>query len=1151
VICGGVCTPDQAETVTIRATDRKGASTDAAVTVTPVRDFRVAVNPQRLSLPPGGSTVVAVTTPTTSGFTLPITLSATGLPDGITATFSPTTITPGQVANLTLSVSPTYNSTAAIPLTVTGTATVPGRGTVVRTATPTVSVLIGLDRICTVSWSGTIRNAVTKAPVAGASVQVQGVGTVTSGPDGRWSIPIVPVAGNNGPLNYSIQVERTGFHPWAINATAICDANRTDIDLEIHEKLFVPVKVKVRDADNPTVVPAGTSVEVSRFATEFTGPVDVDGRATTLLSLAGPDNRAVGITASATAPGYHYNAVFRNLSRDALPDGVTADIDLTRICSARFVGGTVIDADGRLVPGARVTYGGVVAIADANGRFTIDRDVALGGRNNTPVNVVANGSPPNDRFDLVAGFGVKLVDQCAPFEMTVVLPLNPNGPARYATLEGRFLTQAGDPIRAGLLTINGRTFYGNGDGTYSARLLVGNQNAITGAEPAPAYFQVYASTNGTDVYGFPYWWPIGFAVTLAANEVRTYDIVLDPVRYGTMTGVLVDAATGAPLANRTLDLSANGTFRVVTTGADGRFAGGGLRQQQSGTTTGGASSRDTADYWPGRASGPFSGDPPTVDLVVPAIRKCAPASVSGIVVENVAPNGPLEGVTVRLDTGEQAVTGADGRFSLNAGPYYENAPREVTITASKSGFVTASRRVFIFCGATLVVDFAPQSPTTGTITGLVTDTAGTPLADVFVGTEYGGGTRTGADGRYTLTGAPPNPDGSARNWKVSAVPADASGLLPASVTVAVTGGETSTADLTLQARDTVPVNRPPTAVITPNGATVPEGTLVTFSGASSSDPDGDPLSYSWDLDADGSVDGASATFSVQQFAPGARTLKLTVADGKGAAASTQVVATFTNVAPTVIAGGDATIGPDGVFARAGRFEDPGQGDDFTATVDWGDGSGAVPLSRFARTLDLAHTFPGIGQYRVVVRVCDGAGGCSEDSFTVTVASEAPNLPPVARVTGPLEAIEGDTLTYDASASTDPEGRALTFAWDLDADGVFDDGSGPVVRVPAGAPGTRTIVVGVTDAAGATSIASLQLTVRSQPAPTTTVPAPTDTSGTVVPSPPSFVPQPSSELPETGATIGRFLVMAAWLVGIGALLLAARRRRLSAGRASTR
>jgi uncharacterized protein YkwD len=53
VICGGVCTVDQPRPITLRATDARGASADAATTVTAVRDFLIAVNPPRLSLPPG------------------------------------------------------------------------------------------------------------------------------------------------------------------------------------------------------------------------------------------------------------------------------------------------------------------------------------------------------------------------------------------------------------------------------------------------------------------------------------------------------------------------------------------------------------------------------------------------------------------------------------------------------------------------------------------------------------------------------------------------------------------------------------------------------------------------------------------------------------------------------------------------------------------------------------------------------------------------------------------------------------------------------------------------------------------------------------------------------------------------------------------
>ena len=52
--------------------------------------------------------------------------------------------------------------------------------------------------------------------------------------------------------------------------------------------------------------------------------------------------------------------------------------------------------------------------------------------------------------------------------------------------------------------------------------------------------------------------------------------------------------------------------------------------------------------------------------------------------------------------------------------------------------------------------------------------------------------------------------------------------------------------------------------------------------------------------------------------------------------------TVINVAPTVAAGSDATIDKGGTFTRTGSFTDPGT-DSWTATVDYGDGSGEQPL----------------------------------------------------------------------------------------------------------------------------------------------------------------------------------------------------------------
>ncbi|MEN8239720.1 MAG: PKD domain-containing protein, partial [Actinomycetota bacterium] len=78
-----------------------------------------------------------------------------------------------------------------------------------------------------------------------------------------------------------------------------------------------------------------------------------------------------------------------------------------------------------------------------------------------------------------------------------------------------------------------------------------------------------------------------------------------------------------------------------------------------------------------------------------------------------------------------------------------------------------------------------------------------------------------------------------------------------------------------------------------------------------------------------------------------------------------------------------------------------------------------------------------------------------------------NLPPIADANGPYVVDEGSTVALDATGSTDPDGDALTYAWDFDADGAFDDAVGATpIFGPLGDNDVVTVEVRVTDTNGA-------------------------------------------------------------------------------------
>jgi hypothetical protein len=184
--------------------------------------------------------------------------------------------------------------------------------------------------------------------------------------------------------------------------------------------------------------------------------------------------------------------------------------------------------------------------------------------------------------------------------------------------------------------------------------------------------------------------------------------------------------------------------------------------------------------------------------------------------------------------------------------------------------------------------------------------------------------------------------------------------------------------------------------LTPNAAptvsaggpyTVDEGGSVTLT-ATGSDPNGDPLVYTWDLDGDGAFEttGDSVTFSAAVLdGPTSVSVKVKATDPLGLFAGSIATVTVENVAPTVtasFASATASCGANNATLNV-SFSDPGVADTQTVVFDWGDGSTAT-IAPAGSPLTLQHTYAAAGSYTATVTVTDDDGGADSATASVTI-----------------------------------------------------------------------------------------------------------------------------------------------------------------------
>jgi len=202
-------------------------------------------------------------------------------------------------------------------------------------------------------------------------------------------------------------------------------------------------------------------------------------------------------------------------------------------------------------------------------------------------------------------------------------------------------------------------------------------------------------------------------------------------------------------------------------------------------------------------------------------------------------------------------------------------------------------------------------------------------------------------------------------------------------------------------------NQPPTAVITASPTNGPAPLTVSFDGTGSSDPEGKPLSYSWDLNGDGTFgDATGPTASYTYTTAGVYHPSLRVTDDQGASDTASVTVTVGNTAPTAVIDSP----PSSLTWRVGdAINFSGHATDAQ--------DGTLPASALSWSLILHHCFTPTDCHTHLIQTISGVS-----SGSVT----APDHEYPCWLEVQLTATDSGGLTSTASVRLDPKTVVLTF-----------------------------------------------------------------------------------------------------------------------------
>lgn len=242
---------------------------------------------------------------------------------------------------------------------------------------------------------------------------------------------------------------------------------------------------------------------------------------------------------------------------------------------------------------------------------------------------------------------------------------------------------------------------------------------------------------------------------------------------------------------------------------------------------------------------------------------------------------------------------------------------------------------------------------------------------------------------------------------------------------------------------------------------------VTFA-ATVSDPDGDPVTVTWELGDGVVVEGETVNHTYQTA--GTRNIKVTARDDKGAETVRVGNLSIVSTLPPEIY--SIHVPPSGSVGRPVTFW-VGAGD-YNHNINqmrwtFGDGSGGTGYR-------VSHTYTAAGTYPITLRVVDSSNLTTRYDGSIEIGDNG--APIIHFVNGP-DALAQNAAGSFAVVAEDPDGDNLTLTWDM-GDGTSLAGAS--VTHGYTAAGEKTITVTARDPRGASTQATKTLLVADNNAP---------------------------------------------------------------------